>query len=214
MVEEYFSADRLVQLSIGATISIINEEGVHHNTKLIGIGVGECVIAHLPQTHDFIPNQELEMQTIHEGHIIAFETKVHHIYEDRLLICTFPEMIESRRLRQEVRFPCVLSCDIHYDGKETYGAITNISTGGCQLNISDNPELFELALIEKGTIDIDLILPYSELPIGLSGVVRSTAQKADENHIIGIAFEEDYDEVKHYLNSLHLDSVTPFLSSA
>lgn len=210
MEEEYFSADRLVQLSIGCVINIIDDQGSQHSVSLVGIGINQCIITLLPKEHDFQQNSELEMQTIHEGQIIAFESTVHQIYENRLLICTFPEMIESRRLRQEVRFPCVLSCDIHYDGKETYGAVTNISTGGCQLGISENPELFEIALVENGTIDIDVILPYSEIPIALSGKVKSTSQKVDDSHTIGISFDEQYDAIRHYLDSLHLDSITPF----
>ena len=209
-MEEYFSSDRLVQLSIGSVINVIDEHGSHHSVSLVGVGVGQCVITLLPTECTLTEGDELEMQTIHDGHVIAFESSVHQIFENRLLICTFPEMIESRRLRQEVRFPCVLSCDIHYDGKETYGAVTNISTGGCQLNVSENAELFEIALIEGGTIDIDLILPYSEIPIELSGRVKSTAQKVDESYIIGISFDQHYDDIRHYLDSLHLDSITPF----
>ena len=70
--------------------------------------------------------------------------------------------------------------------------------------------MFEIALVEHGTIDIDLILPYSEIPIALSGNAKSISQKVDGSHIVGISFDEEYDAVRHYLDSLHLESITPF----
>jgi hypothetical protein len=63
-----------------------------------------------------------------------------------LTICTFPEMIETRRLHKEIRFSCSLSCDISGQGDETYRAITNISIGGCLLNVHEDNKLW---IIEK-----------------------------------------------------------------
>ena len=91
MEEEYFSSDRLIQLSIGSAINIIDEQGLQHSVSLVGIGVGQCVITLLPSEYSFEKGDELEMQTIHEGHVIAFESAVYQIFEDRLLICTYPK---------------------------------------------------------------------------------------------------------------------------
>ncbi|MFT7386801.1 MAG: hypothetical protein ACI8VC_000036 [Candidatus Endobugula sp.] len=140
IIEEYFSADRLLELPINSVINIIaDSHGVQFTVGLIGVDNGKSAIISLPSIERasnpaayaevISVGAAFEMQGIHDGRVIAFESTITDIYNQRLLICTFPEMIETRRLRKEIRFPCALSCDISDQGDETYGAVTNISIG-------------------------------------------------------------------------------------
>jgi c-di-GMP-binding flagellar brake protein YcgR len=225
IMEEYFSADRLLELPIDSVINIIAESnGVQFTVSLIGVDNGKSVIISLPSIERatnpsayaevISVGAAFEMQGIHDGRVIAFESTITDIYNQRLLICTFPEMIETRRLRKEIRFPCALSCDISGQGDETYGAITNISIGGCLLNVHEDNKLWliEKALESQQPIDLDVFLPIAELPVVIAGVVKSMTPQCDGLCQIGIAFTKEYDCIHRYLQALHLDSVSPFFN--
>ena len=225
MLEEYFSADRLVKLSIGSVVQIISaENGLQFTASLVGIDCGHSVITTLPRPETksdpesyaalFREGSMFEMQTIHDGRIVGFEVMVSAIYGSRLLICSFPEMIETRRLRSEIRFPCVLSCDIRYQEGETYGAITDISSGGCQISLQEegNITLIEAAKAACQPLELEVFLPISETPSVIAGEIKSIVAQTDESYLVGIAFSGEHDCIYRYLESLHLDSVAPFFS--
>ena len=127
----------------------------------------------------------------------------------RLTIYTFPEMIEARRLHKEIRFSCSLSCDISGQGDETYGAITNISIGGCLLNVHEDNKLWiiEKALESQQPIDLEVFLPIAELSVVIAGVVKSITPQSDGSYQIGVAFNQEYDCIHRYLQALHLELV-------
>jgi c-di-GMP-binding flagellar brake protein YcgR len=225
IMEEYFSADRLLELPINSVINIIAEDNcLQFTVSLIGVDNGKSVIISLPSVErtanpsayaEVISiGTAFEMQGIYDGRIIAFESTITDIYNQRLLICSFPEMIETRRIRKEIRFPCALSCDISSQGDETYGAITNISIGGCLLNVHEDNKLsiIEKAQESQQPIDLDVFLPIAELPVIISGVVKSMTPQSDGLCRIGVAFNQEYDCIQRYLQALHLDSVSPFFN--
>ena len=121
-------------------------------------------------------------------------------------------MVETRLLRSEARLPCALSCDIHQGGKESYGVISNISHGGCQLNVNrgDNYNFIEASWANGKTIDLIIFFPHLELPLSLEAYVKSAECQMDGACKVGVAFSAEYEAVRHYLESLQLDSVTPF----
>jgi c-di-GMP-binding flagellar brake protein YcgR len=222
-VEEYFSADRLLEVDIDSIVQIIAESnGLQFTARLIGIDKNKSVITSIP-TPETLPDSfdieqlfhtgaAFEMQTIHDGRIIGFECQMITLFNEQLLIFSFPEMIETRRLRKEIRFPCVLSCDIQCESNGTYGAITNISIGGCLLNVHEDNDLWiiEKAMEACSPLDLDVFLPISENPVIISGCVKSMSLQPDGLCQVGMAFNEEYDCIHRYLESLHLDSVTPF----
>jgi hypothetical protein len=225
-MEEYFSADRLLQLKIGSVVHI-DEESTNqsYTSTLVGVAANHCVILSLPCKSSlaegtmpeglFKENAQYEVKTVQSGRVIAFETTLKEVYDKRLLIGSFPEMIETRRLRQTIRFPCALSCDITIPTLgdiELYGAITNISEGGCQLSIANDSDYsaIEAALEKKSVLDLKIFFPFYEESIKISANIRSALCESEGNCAVGVSFCRDYDCIRQYLESLQLDSVSPF----
>jgi len=224
-MEEYFPADRLLQLKLGSIVHI-NQEGEDESATvaLVGVDLNRSVITALPSlgslpdslSLETLNNNSalLEMKTIHDGKIVAFESLVSEVYNQRLLISSFPEMVETRRLRKDVRFPCALSCDIRYEDNEFYGAITNISNGGCQISIENNSDfpLIEQAISQESVLDLEVFFSFREEPVVISGIARSSFCEAEGKCAVGVSFCENYECIQQYLQSLQLDSVSPFFS--
>ena len=222
-MEQYYPPDRLLELKIGSMVNVSSEtEEWHFGVTLVGADAPDSVITTLPPKHAlaegfdysalFTAGDVFEMRTIHDGHIIAFESAFKTICNDRWLVSTFPEMVETRLLRSETRFPCALSCDIQQGNKESYGVISNISRGGCQLSINrdDNYSFVEASLVNGETINMVIFFPHLEAPVSLEAYVKSAECQMDGACKVGIAFSVQYEVVRHYLESLQLDSVTPF----
>ncbi|MFL0809138.1 MAG: PilZ domain-containing protein [Agarilytica sp.] len=223
MEEEYFSADRLLELNIGSVVQAAREDNdQHYSVVLVGADYGKSVITTLPnaqhiadgETYDsiFAKGTVLEMKTIHEGRIVAYESQVLSLFDNRLLIGSFPEMIETRRLRRDIRFPCVLPVDIKQADGVAFGVITNISAGGCQINVPKNNEydFIEKSLQDGKYIDLEVLFPVEEDTIVISAYVKSSVCQIDGACKVGLSFQGEYECVRRYLESLQLDSVAPF----
>ena len=224
-MEEYFSADRLLRINI-ASILHINRQGESHglSVNLVGLDAKKSVISSLPPQKSlpegedfasyFCRDTMFEMKTIYSGRIVAFESSVLDIYNKQLLISSYPEMIETRKLRRDTRFPCVLPCDLNSETWESYGAITNISHGGCQLRLEKNldQEYLEKLVETQKAVSVEVYFPYSEVPMQISIVVKSISIQLDDAVIIGAAFVEQYDCIYKYLETLQLDSVSSFFN--
>lgn len=224
-MEEYFPPDRLLNLEINSVVHIDREDDKYHFTvSLVGIDNERSVVTTLPH-REFISdgasyeeifpeNEMLEMRTIYDGKIIAFESSVIGMYRQQLLISTFPEMIEARRLRQDIRFPCAVSCDIRSPDKsmESYGVITNISMGGAQLTVPKNTEFsfIEMAIESQKALTLEAFFPNEHTPLALAIQVRSAECQIDGACKVGVAFCQQYEPIRKYLESLQLDSVAPF----
>lgn len=223
MEEEYFSADRILDLDIGSVVQVSREDGnLQYTVSLVGADNNRSILTTLPPKQKlpdglayddvFSPGIMLEMKTIYDGRVVAFESAVIATYGERLLISSFPEMIETRRLRRDIRFPCAVSCDIRLDKKETYGVITDISHGGCLLSISRNTEyaFIEESLNNDKAISLEIFFPTAEDAAVISATVKSSVCQLDGACKVGFSFSEPYECIRKYLESLQLDSVAPF----
>ncbi len=224
-MEEYFSADRLVKLHIGSVMQINQEnDDTRFSVNLVGVELGASIITTLPLEKSlpegysmpriFGRGRVFEMRTIHDGRVVAFETTVEAVFDKRLLIGSFPEMVETRRLRRETRFPCALSSDIRFGNSETFGVISNISRGGCEFNAQENSDVAFLEELKSSiqTVDLEVFFPLMDDPIVLSATVKSMSCDLEGNCKVGLAFSADYFSVERYLESLQLDSVAPFFN--
>lgn len=227
-MENYLPPDRLLHLKLGSIISMESEDDeLHFKVVLVGIDNNHSVITTLPGLSAlpqnasyrsiFHPGRTFELKTIHEGRIVAFESTATGFYQDRLFIGSFPEMIETRQLRRDTRFPCALSCDIRLADKVSYGAITNISNGGCQLTVKaeDSAEpasnsLVGSALESQQPIELEVFFPYADNAVTLTASVKSAEREVDGDWKVGAAFTQDFESVRLYLESLQLDSIAPF----
>lgn len=221
-MEEYFAADRLLELTIGSVVQILLESGQGNlNVNLVGFNKNKSVVTTLPLSRYLSANNHrdlftegrlLEMKTIHDGKIVAFETYYQGMYEDQLLVCSFPELIETRRLRRDTRFPCTISCDIRQGQNEAYGVIVDISYGGCQLNVSrnDNFDFIEKAFKNGTVVDVQVFFPVEDKSEIIAGRVKSVTCQIDGACRVGLSFQEEYDCIRMYLESQQLDSVASF----
>lgn len=222
-MEEYYSPERLLELAIASVVQVNSDSGDFHFTvSLVGVDSPNSVITTLPLKQSlpegfaynalFALGDVFEMRTIHKGYVVAFESSFKAIYDERLLITQFPEMIETRLLRAETRFPCALACDIRQAGCESYGVISNISHGGCQLEVNQdaNFRFIENAVGQNTLVALEVFFPTMEAPFVIEAFVRSASCQQDGACKVGIAFRQNYEVVRKYLESLQLDSVAPF----
>lgn len=223
MVEEYFSADRILELKIGSVVQVSREDDdLHFPVNLVGADYEKTIITSLPNKQNLPAGETyeslyklgtmLEMKTIHDGRVVAFESSALGIHGDRLLISSFPEMIETRRLRRDIRFPCALPVDIRSGNSVSYGVITDISNGGCQINVPKDSEytFIEESINQKKALDLEIFFPIAEQPIIISAHTKSSLCQIDGACKVGLAFDGEYECVRRYLESLQLDSVAPF----
>lgn len=222
-MEKYLPPDRLLRLKLGSMISMESQDDeLHFKVSLVGIDNNHSVITTLPALSAlpgdasyesvFREGRVFELKTIHDGRVVAFETAARGFYDERLFIGTFPEMIETRQLRRDIRFPCALSCDIRLTDKVLYGAITNISNGGCQLTIKDDDksEYIADAGVSQPAIELDVFFPYSDNAVTLTANLKSADLEVDGDWKVGAEFCESFESVRLYLESLQLDSISPF----
>lgn len=226
-MEEYFSADRLFEVDIGSVVQVSMAES-HYNfiVRLVGLDQGKLIITTLPAEHT-VPDGEnyetifqlgrcLEMKVVHEGKIIAFESLVTDLVfeHSQLLIGSFPEMVECRRIRTESRYPCTLSCDVRFGGHERTGVITDISRGGCHLVISAETDnrFIEQAKQKKQPIELEIYFPFAEDPVTLDTSVKSFNAATPKGTKIGLAFDYDYPFIQKYMDSLRLESISNFFN--
>jgi c-di-GMP-binding flagellar brake protein YcgR len=223
MEGQYFAPDRLLELKVGSVVQVNSEtEDFHFTVRLVGIDQGHTVVTTLPLRQNlpeglsydsiFSEGTVFEMRTIHKGNVMAFESTALALYNNRLLMSSYPEMVETRRLRKESRFPCALSCDIHSGPKISCGVISNISHGGCQLAINNdhNIAIIEESLLAESPILLEVFFPDVEDSIIISALVRSASCQVDGCCKVGLAFSAEYECIRKYLESLQLDSVAPF----
>lgn len=222
-MEKYLPPDRLLRLQPGSMVTMESEDDeCHFKVYLVGIDNQHSIITTLPTPAALPANASyesifhegriFELKTIHDGHVVAFETAPKGFFETRLFIGTFPEMIETRQLRRDTRFPCALSCDIRFANKLSYGAITNISNGGCQLTVKGDAEseFIADALTSKQPIDLEVFFPYAENAMVLSVDVKSAHREVDGDWKVGAEFTQAFESVRLYLESLQLDGIAPF----
>lgn len=224
-MEEYFSADRLLELAIGSVVQTSSQtQDNQFIVNLVGIEQGKAVITTLPATHNlpehasyetlFTKGMVLEMRIIHHGTIIAFESGVLAIEQgySQLLITSYPEMVETRRLRKDTRFPCTLSTDIMLGVTHTYGVIINISNGGCLLNLAGDidPQIIEEAKKLEQPFELEVFFPFSDNSVTLMAVAKSVTILSERKVEVGLAFSQEYEVIRKYLDSLQLESVAPF----
>lgn len=222
-MEEYFSAERLLDLSIASLVKINSEErDLTFNASLVGVANADCIITSLPSHFSLPPGIEIkeafrrgkmyEMSTIHKGRVVAFESAVLDLYEGHLLISSFPEMIETKRIRKDIRFPCSLSCDIVLSGQDPSGVIVDISLGGCQLNIPNSSDISYIgkAISDGSPITLSIFFPTIDTPEQVVAFIQSHANQVDGTCSVGLKFAQEYECIRRYLESLELDSIAPF----
>ena len=215
----------LLHLPIGALIQVSSDDNtLKYMTHLVGIDGEKTIISNIPSMKRinkegavfediFYQERPLIMRVLAGGLAYAFQTNIigcHHGHS-RLLLSTYPDVIQQRNLRKEARYPCTLPSDITLAEHTINGVVTNISLGGCLLCLlSDNdPGQLQKARDEETPIEMDIHFPHIEEPTRLTAKIRSIAVE-DDMCKLGLAFGEENVGVKTFMDSLHLDALDGF----
>lgn len=219
----------LANLPIGSIVQVANlENTAKYMTRLIGVDSDKLIITALPSskqlglknddyTQIFSETKTLILRILGTGLVYGFKSRV--ISQDsnnKLLLSSYPDSIQSRNLRKEARYPCTLASVLELEEGPVNGLVTNISASGCQFCVSNEVEA-ELrdrlkAYSQSGSVNINIHFPFNEENTSISASIKSVAQNEGRGLYIGMAFENHPQGVKMFLDSLHLDAISSFFA--
>lgn len=227
MKENYYTAKYLSNLHIGAAMNMKSDaSGMLVDVRLVGISEPEVLITTFPAENTTTLSMginnvieigaEYEFRAFCDAEILIFESAILDYYTSygKFMICSFPEMVEVRKLRSETRYPCTLPCDIRCGDSESYGAISDISGGGCLLQMNEPKSISWLtqAQLKNIEVQLEIMFPFSEEPQTLLALVRSVRQHEGRADEIGLSFCAEHDVVYQYLDSLSLQGIGAFFT--
>lgn len=218
----------LARLPIGSVIQVTSDNNaLKYMTHLVGIDGEKTIISSLPTLKQinregsvfedvFFPERHMVMRLVAGGVVYAFQTNIVNIYHghSRLLLSTYPEIIQQRNLRNETRYPCTLPSDLLFEAFTYKSVINNISLGGCQLLVFPTDNIKELLRAKADTeqVAIDIRFPLEDKPEKLKARIRSL-EIEDGIYKLGVAFEGEKESVKRFMDALHLESIEAFFNT-
>lgn len=219
----------LIRLPIGSVIQVSSDNNAQkYMTHLVGIDGEKTIISGLPSLKQinregavyedvFFPSKKLIMRVVAGGVVYAFQTSITNIYHDgqsRLLLSSYPEVIQQRNLRNETRYPCTLPADLLFENFAFKSVINNISQGGCQLLVFPADSIKELLRAKADTeqVAIDIHFPLEDKPEKLKARIRSL-EIEEGLYKLGVAFEGEKESVKRFMDALHLESIEAFFNT-
>jgi len=159
-----------------------------------------------PDLNYFPEETQCIVRFIREGNAFGFRTHVLGVIRNPfpLIFLSFPEKIESAKLRNSVRYPvnietvCAMKMLAGGLAGHPRGTMLNISSGGCLI---ESPEEFD----RKTIFNLSFELPGQGWIYDLSAEIRSCEQQNDK-FLHGLAWSngpsENLQKVTQYLNSL------------
>ena len=219
----------LSNLAIGSIVQVANSENTaKYMTRLIGVDPDKLIITTLPASkqlglsaedfrHVFGENSTFILRILGSGLVYGFKSRViNYDNNHKLLFSSYPDSIQSRNLRKETRYPCTLASVLQLDGGLINGMVTNISASGCQFCVTSNGEtdLEERlkAYSQSRSVNIDIHFPFNEEDTRIIAAIKSIARKESGALQIGMAFDDQPQGVKMFLDALHLDAISSFFS--
>lgn len=216
-------------VGIGEWIHINSEDGqLKYRASIVGYSQGVLLTA-LPSAKQlelenvdyqslFDQPAPLVMRLVFEGVIYAFKSEVLLVNTDacKLLLSAIPEQIQLRRLRQGVRYPCVLQAGLLIGEAKIRGVLTNISEGGCLLRIKAATKRDTI----KGLIDnekatgLDVRFPFEEKDSSFNVMVKSVAADGGDYLLLGLSYVEAGEAapaITKYLEFMQLEQLSEHL---
>ncbi|WP_432470908.1 PilZ domain-containing protein [Amphritea sp. HPY] len=219
--------EKLPPIESGAVLQVSDANGtMKYVTRFVGVD-SDVIISRLPSISQlkksemgsaeliyrdtFFKKRKLVMRLISNGHVYAFETDVMDLFVQgsRLLMSTYPKLVQGRMLRKEPRYPCTLPAKITVGETNLSGVMINFSQSGglCQLT----EEIDQVTLLQAKDDDLDvslsLQLPFDDEPAQLKG--KLMAVLANEKQL-GLSFAEGKELIQRYITSLKLDSISEY----
>ncbi|MEE8057542.1 MAG: PilZ domain-containing protein [Pseudomonadales bacterium] len=214
------------KLDIGTTVHINNEDNtVKYSAYLVGYDHG-TLITSLPTTKQlnkenisydklFVAQQPLIIRLIVNGVIYAFKSPIMaiHLEPCQLLLNSLPEKIQTKPLRQAVRYPCVLQAGFLIGDTKYRGAVTNISNQGCLFRMKTIANITSIKAMKENdnTSNLEIQFPFDQGMELLDVKVKSILEDG-ENLLLGMALTGDINVVEKYIESMQLEELTEFLT--
>jgi len=152
-------------------LSFVGIAGSYRST-LVGMERTQYLICSLPKAPGIVGKLNGRNQTVvryvHRGVVYGFKSTLLGVVEEpfRLGLLSYPEDIETVRLRQCDRVPCLIPAAAKFRDKSLDGAILDLSVGGCCLafTASSEDEMIDSNPGEEFEVSV-------QLPGGASGLV-------------------------------------------
>lgn len=159
----------------------------------------------------FYKKRKLVMRMITNGQIFAFETEVIDLMlqGSKLLITTYPKMVQSRLLRKEPRYPCTLPTTLNGGELALEGVLLNLSSSGGLLQLTGEPDCDPLQPLkaEQSEIDLQVQMPFDEQPVEIKARLMSVS---GSDFQVGLEFVDGTEIIQKYITTLKLDSISDF----
>ncbi len=166
----------------------------------------------------FPDNTSLVMRLIFDGVIYAFKSEVRgiNLKACNLLMSSLPENIQIRKLRQGVRYPCVLQADFLLGETKFRGVLTNISEGGClfRMKAAANAEAIRAMMDNDKATSLDVRFPFEDKDSSFEVKVKSIGDVSAVYLLLGLSYAEASqvaDVVKKYLEFMQLEELSEYL---
>lgn len=219
----------VAKVAIGSAIHVIGDNGqLRYRANVAGYDSG-ILITSMPSLKQlqldevacgdlFQENMQLLMRLIVEGTIYAFKSEVRavNLKSCKLLMSSLPKNIQMRKLRQGVRYPCMLQAGVVLGETKYRGILLNISEGGCLFRMKSTTKIDAIkTLIEKDvTSSLNVRFPFEDNSSSLYVKIKSVKEEASGDLLVGISYaeKEANDVVKKYLDFMQLEELSQYLS--
>ncbi len=219
--------NKLPSIESGAVIQVSDSSGgLKYVSRFVGID-GAVVITRLPAVSQINPSaanaedltfrdtfhkkRTLVMRLISKGQVYAFETEVIDLFlqGSKLLMSSYPKLVQSRMLRKEPRYPCTLPATLKIGELTTTGVLVNFSLGGGLFQLTEEVDATVLrqAKADDQALELQLQLPFDEQPEKLSGKLMSAPSPEGQ---VGVAFDSGTETIQRYITSLKLDTISGY----
>ena len=177
-------------------------------TKLIGMEAWEYLIIKAPVGYAGIRNKMVEgnkviVRYVNEGNIYGFEAFILAVIDKptSLLVIDYPNAVAEKTLRKSERKDCYITCMVEIDGRDTEGALVDISTTGCRC-IAPNLNSVDVQGPQIGS-NVTLVFdsPAEDWQMVLEGqIVNTTEYHAAAR--LGIKFAEGIEDKLQHIEKL------------
>ncbi len=222
--------DWLAKLALGTIIHVNNDAGtLKYSSDISGYQKG-ILISSLPSPDklklsleayktQFSNDTPLVIRMIIGGSIYAFRSHIKGVNTRAcsLLFSEVPEKIQLRRLRAGVRYPCVLQAGLMIGQTRYRGVLTNISEGGCLLQMKAKASTEDLQILKQQdrATQMTVRFPFEDQETTISVKVKSLSEDKQAQLALGISFAEVGEVspvVKKYLDFMQLEELSEYLS--
>jgi c-di-GMP-binding flagellar brake protein YcgR len=206
----FYDRGRGFFIGVGA-ILYIDFKGAEGRLKssVVGIELDKYLIIRTPRmTGTEIVLNEGDNLSVHylcSGTVYGFQsTLLHQVQKPApLIFLSWPELIESKDIREHHRIEAYLPATANIHGRECKGRIYDISLGGCRFTAAISAPAAETETLQAQVGEPILLtfeLPSVSRPLQLSGETRNVAQDRTGT-TWGVKFADpDADELRELLS--------------